>query len=89
MVSAVLFNHEGELAPPSVSDSVQVKELARHRSDAALYRLTYSSGLQAWRITKPIRHYSEIPTTLWPEFTNEMEARRSFARLVGWTANNQ
>ena len=81
---------EGEFVPPSVSDAIQVKELGRHRKEVALYLLTLPDGAQIWRITKPISHYSEIPTSLMPGFTNEADARHRFARLVGWiTTNNQ
>jgi hypothetical protein len=86
---AVPFNDEGEFTLPSVSDSVQVKELGRHRKEAALYLLTFPDGHQVWRIAKPIHHHNQIPTTLWPEFTSETNARHSFARLVGWTTNDQ
>ena len=69
-----------ECSPPSV----QVKELGRHRKEAALYHLIFSDGHEVWRITKPISEPSEIPSSLWPEFTNELNARQSFGRLVGW-----
>jgi hypothetical protein len=88
MFFAVLFNNEGEFAPPPVSDSIQVKELGRHRNEAALYLLTFPDGHQLWRIARPIHHHNEIPTTLWPEFTSETNACQNFARLVGWTPNS-
>ena len=65
--------------------AVQVKELGRFKKQAALYCLSYPDGHRVWRITKPIgTDHNEIPTSLWPEFSSEKEARVVFGKITGW-----
>jgi hypothetical protein len=83
MKSKNRFHPEVAFGPPPISNGVEVKEVARHRKELALYSLIFPDHT-SWRIARPIRHRTEIPTTLLPEFRSEHEARRTWVKLVGW-----
>jgi hypothetical protein len=73
-----------DLLPVPMEIFPQVKEVAGFQNQVALYRISFPNGKQVWRITKPVRHYSEIPTSLCPEFNGEKEARVTFKKLTRW-----